>query len=105
MKTTKKGNCKKRSLNILEDTQVTIAVAKPNKEVNVTEDEIVEEYWVDTSGQDAVWCEHQGGGDWYEPEWCQEWSHQVCVSLIGRIQIGLEVLTVFIRRKVKVDEL
>ena len=68
MKITKKGKCNKGLLNILEDTQVTTAVAKAKKEVNVTEDEIVEEYWVDTSGQDAVWCEHQGRGDWYKAE-------------------------------------
>ena len=56
---------------------MTAAVAKSNKEVNVqVEDEVVEEYWVDTSGREAAWCEYQGDGDWYGPEWCQEWCQE-----------------------------
>ena len=66
VKATKKGKGKKGSLIALEETQATTAVAKPDKETKVPEDqEVVEEYWVDTSGHDAAWCEHQGDDAWY----------------------------------------
>ena len=55
MKATKKGKGKKGSLNALEEMQATTAVTKPGKETKVQEDEeVVEEYWVDTVEREAM---------------------------------------------------
>ena len=60
-------------MNALEETQVTTAVAKPDKEVEVQEvPEVVEEYWVDTSWRDAAWRAYQGDVEWYGNGWCPE---------------------------------